>query len=84
MVGISTCLTGTDTPAAVTALANELIARLNHHERAIIGPALSMVFAFTILELGGHAEDMAKLSEILRDIASLVTKYNAAIPRHAH
>ena len=85
MVAIRTSLSAdTNAPAEVKALADELIAFLNNHARAIIGPALSMVFAFTILELGGCAEDMAKLSEILRDISTLVTKYGAASVRHTH
>lgn len=85
MVAIRTRLSAdTSAPVDVKALADELIALLNNYDRATIGPALSMVFAFTILELGGHAEDMAKLSEMMHDVASLATKYGAATERHMH
>jgi len=70
-------------PAEVTALAQELIAILNTHDRAIVGPAVSMLFAFTIFEFG-RADDMKALDQILRDVAEIVTRHGAAIPRHAH
>ena len=65
---------------AAKAVADELIAVLNEHDRDVAGPALSMVFSFMLLEFGEH--DMAKLSAILRDVSELITKYRAAIRRH--
>jgi hypothetical protein len=69
---------------AAKAVADELIAILNEHGREVAGPALSMVFSFMLLEFGGHSEDMGKLSEVLRDVGELVTKYGAATKQHSH
>ena len=84
MVAIRTRLPDDIAVPAVKALADELLSLLNEHGREVAGPALSMTFSFMLLEFGGHSDDMAKLSEILRDVGELVTRYGAAVPRHAH
>jgi len=67
---------------AAQAVADELIAVLNKHDRDVAGPALSMVFSFMLLEFGEHDGDMAKLTEILKDVGEIITKYHAAKRRH--
>jgi hypothetical protein len=67
---------------AAQAVADELIAVLNKHDRDVAGPALSMVFSFMLLEFGEHDGDMRKLAEILKDVGELIAKYRAAIRRH--
>jgi hypothetical protein len=74
----------TAAPAEVKALANELIAIVNRHDSRIAGPAVSMLFSFVILECAGRGSDMAALSQILQDVSQIITRYGAAIPRHAH
>jgi hypothetical protein len=69
---------------AAKALADDLLVLLNEHGREVAGPALGIAFSFMLLEFGGHSEDMGKLSEILRDVSELITKYGAAIERSTH
>jgi hypothetical protein len=80
MVAIRTRLPDDLAVPAAKAVADQLIAVLNEHDRDVAGPALMMVFSFMLLEFGEH--DMAKLSVILRDVSELITKYRAAIRRH--
>jgi hypothetical protein len=68
----------------VKALADELIAIVNRYDSRIAGPAVSMLFSFVILECAGRGSDMAALSAILADVSQIITRYGAAIPRHAH
>jgi hypothetical protein len=44
----------------------------------------AMLFSFMILECAGRGSDMSALSSILRDVSEIITRYGAAIPRHAH
>jgi hypothetical protein len=73
-----------DVPYDAKVLADKIIAMLNEYEGNVAGPALCCAFSFLLLEFGGHDGDLGKLSEILRDVGALVTRYHAAIPRHAH
>jgi hypothetical protein len=82
MVTIRTRLPDDIAVPAAKVVADEIISILNEHGREVAGPALTMVFSFMLLEFGGHSEDMGKLSEVLRDVGELVTKYGAAIHRH--
>jgi hypothetical protein len=84
MVAIRTrvCIPTDFAVPAAQAVADELIAVLNKHDRDVAGPALSMVFSFMLLEFGEHDGDMAKLSAILKDVGEIITKYRAAIRRH--
>jgi hypothetical protein len=75
-----------DTPALadVKALADELVAVLEGHNSEVIGPAMSMAFLFTVLELGKHNGDMEVLSRMMEDLSAFVVRYGAATVRHPH
>ena len=84
MVAIRQTLSDDAALPEVKALADELIAIVNRHDSKIAGPAVSMLFSFMILECAGRGTDMAALSAILADVADIITKYGAAIPRHTY
>jgi hypothetical protein len=45
---------------------------------------VSLAFAYTILELGGLAENAAALDRMMADVSALVVRYGAATERSAH
>jgi len=70
--------------AEAQVLADEIVALLDNYDGAIAGAALTMVFAFTILNFGKYAEDRTKIGEVLRDVNSLALKYGCELSRSAH
>jgi hypothetical protein len=73
-----------DTPDAVKALAERILAVLEGSDVEVVGPAISLAFGYVILDLGGHGEDVAALDGITDDITQLVLRYNAAVARPMH
>jgi hypothetical protein len=73
-----------EAPDDVKALANKIIDLLVHQDAAIVGPAISMAFGFTILELGKGADDVAQVDRIMQDVRDIVLKYGAAVESYPH
>jgi hypothetical protein len=71
-------------PAEVKALANQLIGILNQHDADIAGPAIGIVFGFTICELGGCADDARAVDRMMQDVRALAIKYGAAVVQSQH
>jgi hypothetical protein len=71
-------------PTDVQTLANELMAVLEGHSGDVMGPALCMTFAYTMLELGGQADDPSALDRMMADLTRLVVAHGAATERQTH
>jgi hypothetical protein len=65
-------------------LADELINVLQGHDAEVMGPALSVVFAFTMCSIAGRAEDQTSLDQMMSDLTSLILKHGAATTRPMH
>jgi hypothetical protein len=68
----------------VKALANQLIEILNQHDASVAGPAVGIAFGFTICELGGCADDVRAVDQMMQDVRALVIKYGAALVQSTH
>jgi len=71
-------------PPDVKRLADELISVLQGHSAEVMGPALSVVFAFVMCSIAGRAEDEASLDQMMADLTSVIVKYGAANMRNVH
>ena len=68
-----------DTPTDVRQLADALAAVLKDRNGQIAGPAIALVFAYTIAELGN-----APLQQVIRDVGSLARRYGALKLQQTH
>jgi hypothetical protein len=68
----------------VRQLAEHIISILEGYDIEIVGPAISLAYAYVILDLGGHAEDVTALDKMTADLSALAIKYNAAVARPTH
>src|SRR6516162_4426077 len=68
-------------PDDVKVLIEKLMGVLKDHRGETIGPALSLVYAFTSCQLGGHGNDTAAIEQMVDDLATLIVRYDAAIER---
>jgi hypothetical protein len=73
-----------DAPDDVKALGKKLIAVLEDHDAAVMGPAIAVVFGYTILELADRADDMAMVDRMMEDVCAICIKYGAAIESFSH
>ena len=74
-----------NTPANVRALAECVISVLEGSDIETVGPAISLAYAYVILDLGGHADDdVAAMDGMVRDLLDLAIKYNAAVAQPTH
>jgi hypothetical protein len=71
-----------DAPDDVKALGKKLIAVMDGYDAATMGPAIAVVFAYTVLELADKAEDMSAVDRMMEDVRKLVLKYGAALERY--
>src|SRR5262249_32410688 len=72
------------TPDDVRHLADELAAVLMDRNGREVGPALALVFAYVVCELGGHASDADMLKRIMIDVGAIARRYGALKPHRPH
>jgi len=60
------------TPDDVKALADELAHVLESHNGQVVGPAIALVFAYVVAELGN-----APLERVVHDVGALARRYGA-------
>jgi hypothetical protein len=58
-----------DTPAEVKALAERVISVLEGSDTEVVGPAISLTYAYVILSLAGDTPDVAVLDRITADLS---------------
>jgi hypothetical protein len=67
-----------DAPADVKALGKKLIAVMEGYDPTTIGPAISVVFGYVVLELADKADDMSAVDRMMADVRALVLRHGAA------
>jgi hypothetical protein len=67
------------TPDDVKALASELAAVVKGRNGQVAGPAVSLVFAYVVAELGG-----VPLKQVVIDVGELARKHGALKPMRPH
>jgi hypothetical protein len=69
----------TDTPTEVQQLADEIATMLKGKNGRLVGPAIALVFAYVVAELGN-----APLKQVIRDVGALARRYGALKPQRPH
>ena len=68
-----------DTPENVKQLAAQHIELLEDYDGEVAGPAASLAFAYTILSLAGHGDDVSAVDRMTNDLCELIVRYGAAV-----